>query len=100
MKGGTVIGFDYDRPIPSWPHERSRVQDTAELTKAVVHIGERAVPVSVAWPEEEARDLFADLSRTGRTAQATAEEAANAAPDWACPPGKMSAAKLPLLNGR
>ena len=35
MKGGTVIGFDYYRPILSWPHERSRVQSTAELTRAV-----------------------------------------------------------------
>jgi imidazolonepropionase-like amidohydrolase len=82
MKGGTIIGFDYDRPIPSWPHERSRVQSTAELTRAVVHDGERAVPDRLPWAEEEARDLFADLTRTGRTAQAaTAEEAANAAPD-------------------
>jgi len=76
MKGGTVIGFDYDRPIRSWPHERSRVQATAELTRAVVDGGERAVPDSLPWAEEEARDLFADLSRTGRTAQATADEAA------------------------
>lgn len=80
MKAGMVIGFDYDRRIPSWPHERSRVQATAELTRAVVHDGERAGPDSLPWAEEEARDLFADLSRAGRTAQATAEEAADTAP--------------------
>src|SRR5215470_16501033 len=81
MKGGTVVGFDYDRPISSWPHERSRVQATTELTRAVVHDGERAVPDNLPWAEEEARDLFADLSRAGRAAQAeTAEEAAAVAP--------------------
>jgi len=81
MKGGTVVGFDYDRPISSWPHERSRVQATAELTRALVYDGESAVPDNLPWAEEEARDLFADLSRAGRAAQAeTAEEAAAVAP--------------------
>jgi adenine deaminase len=81
MKGGIAIGFDNDRPISSWPHERSRVQSTAELTRAVVHDGEGAVTDNLPWAEEEARDLFADLTRTGRAAQAaTADEAAAVAP--------------------
>jgi imidazolonepropionase-like amidohydrolase len=81
MKDGAVIGFDYDRPIPSWPHERSRLQSTGDLTRALVHDGEPALPDSLPWAEEEARDLFADLTKAGRAAQApTAEEARAAAP--------------------
>jgi hypothetical protein len=81
MKGGTVIGFDYDRSIPSWPHERSRLQSTAELTRAVVHEGKPALPDNLPWTDDEARDLFADLTRARRAARAaTAEEVATVTP--------------------
>jgi hypothetical protein len=82
MVAGTDTGFA-TTPYGEWHArelERSRVQASAELTRAVVHDGERAVPDSLPWPEEEARDLLADLTRRGRAAQATADEAAVVAP--------------------
>jgi imidazolonepropionase-like amidohydrolase len=70
IKGGQVIAFDYGSPIPSWPNERSQVQSTADLTRAVARGEEPTGPDSLPWPEEDARDLFSDLTKTRRAAQA------------------------------
>ncbi len=78
MKGGQVMAFDYGHPIPSWPHERSRLQSTAELTRAVAHGEGLAAPDDLPWAEEEARDLFSDLTKAGRAAQASTPEEAEA----------------------
>ena len=80
IKGGVVMGFDYEAPIPSWPHERSRLQSTGELTRAVAQGQDAVAPDNLPWAEGEARDLFSDLSKAGRSAQfPTPEEAGTSA---------------------
>lgn len=74
IKGGQIMAFDYERPIPSWPHERSRLQSTAELTRAVAHGEDPATPDRLPWAEEEARDLFSNLAKAGRAAQVPTPE--------------------------
>jgi imidazolonepropionase-like amidohydrolase len=76
MKDGAVIDFGDGRDLISWPHERSRVQATAELTRGVAQGSEAVAPDSLPWNADEARDLFSDIARRGRAARApTAEEA-------------------------
>jgi imidazolonepropionase-like amidohydrolase len=73
VKGGTVMEYD-GTYIPSWPHQRSRVQAVRELTRDVVFGEGRAAPDKLPWVQEEARDLFSDISRKGREAQLPVEE--------------------------
>jgi imidazolonepropionase-like amidohydrolase len=74
MKGGVVMDFSDAEPIPSWPHERSRVQATDVLTRDVALGAGPASPGRLPWREDEARDLFADIARKGRAAKAPIAE--------------------------
>jgi hypothetical protein len=75
MKGGVAMDLTDAEPIPSWPHERSRVQANDVLTRDVALGDAPASPGGLPWHEDEARDMFADIARKGRAAKVpTAEE--------------------------
>lgn len=68
IQGGEVLDELDDPGLPSWPHQPSRLQATATLTRDVAN-GRPASPDLPGWDEEQARDLFSDITRRGRAAR-------------------------------
>ncbi|MGH3403409.1 MAG: amidohydrolase family protein [Streptosporangiaceae bacterium] len=68
IQDGEVLDVTGEPDRPSWPHQPSRVQATATLTREVVN-GGSASSDPLGWEEEQARDLFSDIARRGRAAR-------------------------------
>jgi hypothetical protein len=75
IQGGEVLDSLGPPDLPSWPHQRSRVQSTARLTRDVAK-GGTAIADLPGREQEEARDLFSDIARRGWAARLSSLEEA------------------------